>query len=121
MEKLFTKTQEFRQKATAEDYENLLTYYLKARSSEWKEEECPYGFSRSSATNLLNEKGLLEEGNDNTKLDLKFHPLVTKQHTIYVTDEVWNRLNTIYEGYECVDKKNVLDAFLRKCLDIMGA
>lgn len=117
----FVKTQEFREKATQEDVQKLLDYYLKAKSKEWTEETCPYGFSRTSATTLLKEKGLLGGLKEEPEaLDIKFSKLETKPHSLYLTDEVWERLECIYKGYESVNKQNVLDAFLRKALDDMG-
>lgn len=121
MEKLFVKTQEFRAKAQDKDYQELYNYYFKAKSEDWTKEDCPYGFSRTSATNLLKEKGLMEcKEEEKTGLDIKFNKLETKQHTLYLTDEVWERLGCIYKNYECVAKQNVLDAFLRKALDDIG-
>lgn len=118
MKKLFDKPSTFREKATQEDYEKLLTYYNETPTKEWKEDGCPYGFSRTFALNILREKGFLEV--EVPKLDIYLGKLQVKQHTIYVTDEVWERMQHIYNDYECVDKKNVLDAFLRKSLDDMG-
>lgn len=121
MDKLFDKTKDFRERATKKDCQELLEYFKNTPSKEWEEESCPYGFSRSSAINLLREKGFLEEREvEVPKLDICFGKLQVKQHTIYVTDEVWERMQHIYKDYECVDKKNVLDAFLRKALDDMG-
>lgn len=121
MEKLFVKTQEFRAKAKDEDYQKLYDYFFKAKSEDWTTEDCPYGFSRTSASNLLKEKGLIEgKDEEKTGLDIKFNKLETKQHSLYLTDEVWERLGCIYKNYECVSKQNVLDAFLRKALDDMG-
>ena len=120
---LFTKTQEFRELATDKDYDELKKYYLKTKSEDWKNNDCPYGFSRSSAFNLLTEKGLLQNTYRQAytdTLDINQNKLQTTQHTIYVTDDVWERLNCIYKNHAAIDKKNVLDAFLRKALDDMG-
>lgn len=121
MEKLFKKTQEFREKATNEDVETLYNYYLQTKTEEWSKEACPYGFSRTSATTLLKENGYLGgKVEDIKELDIKYSKLNTKQHTVYLTDEIWERLNCIYKNYECVNKQNVLEAFLRKALDDIG-
>ena len=118
MEKLFDKTKDFRERATKKECQELLEYFKNTPSKEWEEESCPYGFSRSSAINLLREKGFLEEREvEVPKLDIHFGKLQVKQRTFYITDEVWERLQHVYEGYESVDKKKVLDASSRKALE----
>ena len=121
MEKLFEKPKDFREKATEKDVRCLLEYYKGMPSKYWEEDDCPYGFSRSSAVNLLRERGLLDPvEKDKEELNISFKKLETKQRTLYITDNVWERLQNIFDDYESVDKKNVLDAFLKKALEQMG-
>lgn len=121
MELLFNNVKEFRAKATDEDYLALYDYYLIAKSDDWTGVDCPYGFSRSSAYNVLCERGLITNKQDNRQgLDINFATLSTSKHTLYLTDEVWDRLNNIYANYNAVSKQNVLDAFMRKALDDLG-
>ena len=73
MEKLFDKTKDFRERATKKDCQELLEYYKTTPTKDWEFEECPYGFSRSSAVNLLREKGFLEEREAEVpKLEISF-------------------------------------------------
>ena len=116
MEKIFNRPEEMRQLASKEQIVALKKYFLSAPSKEWGTEDCPYGFSRTSASNLLDEFGVM----DDKTLDISFKKPNTKQVTLYLTDDVIRRLNNLYAQYDGISKQNVLDAFMRKSLDNMG-
>lgn len=115
----FNNPKEFRNKATQADYENLLNIYLSAKSADWEKYSEEYGFSRSSALALLREKGMLEDTKttDVERLQFREMKLDTKQRTVYVADDTWEKLQALYDVYPSRSKNYVLDAIIQDACD----
>lgn len=141
----FDRTDDFRSSATEKDYQDLLESYTGLKSTEWGTLAHIYGFSRSSALNLLREKNLIDrrrmkqsvESENGTQqsvssqrtvsskkktqqsVELMVQPksLKTKLRPTRMTDETWNKLNSVLSKYSYINRENVLDALLNEVLD----
>lgn len=141
----FDRTDDFRTKATERDYQDLLESYTTLKSTEWGTLSDTYGFSRSSALNLLREKNLIDrrrtqqivESENGTQqsvssqrsvsskkktkqsVELMVQPksLKTKLRPTRMTDETWRKLNSVLNKYSYINRENVLDSLLNEILD----
>lgn len=141
----FDRTDDFRTTATQQDYQDLLEVYTTLKSTEWGTLSDTYGFSRSSALNLLREKNLIDrrrmkqsvESENGTQqsvssqrsvssrkrtqqsVELMVQPktLKTKLRPTRMTDETWNKLNSVLTKYSYINRENVLDSLLNEILD----
>ena len=141
----FDRTDDFRSSATEKDYQDLLEAYTGLKSTEWGTLSDTYGFSRSSALNLLREKNLIDrrrmkqsvESENRTQqsvssqrsvssrkrtqqsVELMVQPktLKTKLRPTRMTDQTWNKLNSVLTKYSYINRENVLDALLNEVLD----
>lgn len=118
----FNSTREFRQMATKEDYEALKSAYFGHKSSEWGNLSDTYGFSRSSALNLLREANLIDERKprpikQEIPLPLRSGSLKTKLRPTHISDDTWNKLQKLYSKYGHLNEKYVLDAILNEAIE----
>lgn len=125
----FDRTDDFREKATEQDYEALKRSYTGLKSTEWGSLADEYGFSRSSALKLLREKNLIGPGDlkrtvspkkktkESVELNVQHKSLKTKLRPMRMTDETWNKLQLIMDKYGYISRDNVLDSLLNEVLD----
>ena len=125
MEKLFSSSKEFRTNATDKDYEALYQYYTSVSAVAWKDEDCPYGFSRTFAGNVLDERGLLATKECNKdKAAVKELPILTKsknkqklkQRTIYLSDVTFQGLTKAYDDYDLIPNALVAESIMYAAL-----
>ena len=129
MKKLFTSSSDFKSRATDNDYEALLKYYMGASSADWQKEDCPYGFSRGFASKKLKEKGLLDskESRDCEKKPAQLKILYKgnanqkrKQCTFYLTEDTCQGFARAYEEYNQIPKSVVAESIIRGALIYYG-
>lgn len=120
----FDTTKEFREKATQEDYEALKSAYTGTKSTEWEKHSDTYGFSRSSAINLLKEKAMIQhsvgtkkKGKQNVEMPVRKEKLAVKQRTVYMADDTWEMLQLLYAKFDYLNKANVLDGVLHEAFE----
>lgn len=120
----FDTTKDFREKATQEDYEALKSAYTGTKSTEWEKHSDTYGFSRSSAINLLKEKAMIQHSVDKKKktkqsvdLYVRKEKLNVKQRTVYMADDTWEMLQLLYAKFDYLNKANVLDGVLHEAFE----
>lgn len=129
MKKLFASARDFKARATDTDYEALLEYYVAASSADWEKEDCPYGFSRSFASNKLKEKGMLDskESRDSKKRTEPLKILYKananqkrKQCTLYLTEDTCQGFAKAYDEYNQIPKSVVAESIIRGALIYYG-
>ena len=129
MQKLFSSTNDFRANATDKDCETLYQYYFKEPAAAWKQEDCPYGFSKSSAKNLLIERGLMGtiECNDSKAVKREL-PILTKsrnkqkfkQRSISLSDSTYQALLKAYDDYDLLPNGLVAESIMYAALAQYG-
>lgn len=129
MEKLFSSTNDFRARAKDSDCEALFQYLNSVRSADWKREDCPYGFSRSSAKNLLTERGLLGTKECNGSKVAKRELLILtksknkqklKQRSVSMSDVTYQGLQKAYDDYDMISNALVAESILYAALKEYG-
>ena len=129
MKKLFASASDFKARAADSDYEALLEYFKRVSSADWEKEDCPYGFSRSFASNKLKEKGMLDskESRDSRERTEPLKILYKananqkrKQCTLYLTEDTCQGFAKAYDEYNQIPKSVVAESIIRGALIYYG-
>ena len=115
----FVSIEDFRKNATDNDYEELWNLYQSGvKNFPTKAEpkpNCRFQFSSSAAKEVL-DKWMEEKEVLSKQLIIDDHKKVFEKHSIEVTKDQWDRLQTIYDQYASRSKKYVLNALLEEII-----
>lgn len=115
----FVSIEDFRQNAQESDYEELWNLYQSGtKNFPTKAEpkpDCRFQFSATAAKDAL-DRWMEEKKGATRKLQIDDHKKEFEKHSIEVTKDQWDRLQTIYDQYASRSKKYVLNALLEEII-----
>jgi len=131
MEKLFKSLEDFREHATESDYQNLETYVRSQQNKQtaFREEDCPYPFSYTSAATLLRDHNQADKAKEPKEpepfviysmLDADGKPKTWKSRSVSLSTSVLDRLDKLEKEHTQYTKKSILDALIDRALKDYG-
>ena len=116
----FVSIEDFRKNAVESDFEELWNLYQSGvknfPTTAEPKPECRFQFSASAAKGEL-DKWMEEKENTSKELKIDGSKKVFEKHSIEVTKEQWEKLQSIYDRYSDRKKQYVLHALLEEILN----